>query len=96
MAEMQEEILWIAEAAHVPTIWATQVLDELAGEGTLTRAEITDAAMSARAEAVMLNKGPFIIDAIGTLDDILTRMKEHQSKKRSLFGALRMSRRLLH
>lgn len=29
MAEMQEEILWLAEAAHVPVIWATQVLENL-------------------------------------------------------------------
>jgi pyruvate kinase len=91
MAEVQEEILWIAEAAHVPTIWATEVLDNLAKEGMLSRAEVTDAAMSARAEAVMLNKGPFIIDAIDTLDDILTRMEQHQSKKRSLLRALRVS-----
>ncbi|HEX6309906.1 MAG TPA: pyruvate kinase [Longimicrobiales bacterium] len=91
MAEMQEEILWIAEAAHVPTIWATQVMDELATHGTLSRAEITDAAMSARAEAVMLNKGPFIVDAIRALDDILARMKDHQSKKRALYRALRVS-----
>jgi len=94
MAEMQEEILWIAEAAHVPTIWATQVLDNLARDGTLSRAEMTDAAMSARAEAVMLSKGPYIIDAIRALDDILVRMKEHQFKKRSLFRALHISKSL--
>ncbi|HEX2165926.1 MAG TPA: pyruvate kinase [Longimicrobiales bacterium] len=94
MAEVQEEILWIAEAAHVPTIWATEVLDKLAKEGRLSRAEVTDAAMSARAEAVMLNKGPFVIDAIGTLDDILGRMREHQSKKRSLLRALHVSHSL--
>ncbi|MGQ0813903.1 MAG: pyruvate kinase [Gemmatimonadota bacterium] len=91
MAEMQEEILWIAEAAHLPTVWATQVLENLARERTLSRAEVTDAAMSGRAEAVMLNKGPYIVDAIRTLDDILGRMQEHQSKKRPLFRALRVS-----
>lgn len=30
LAEIQEEILWICEAAHVPVIWATQVLETLA------------------------------------------------------------------
>ncbi|MEV7102260.1 pyruvate kinase, partial [Micrococcus luteus] len=30
MAELQEEILWLCEAAHVPAIWATQVLESLA------------------------------------------------------------------
>lgn len=91
MAELQEEILWIAEAAHAPTIWATEVLDRLAKQRMLSRAEITDAAMSARAEAVMLNKGPFVVEAIRTLDDILARMRTHQMKKRSLYRPLRVS-----
>jgi pyruvate kinase len=94
MAEVQEEILWIAEAAHVPTIWATQVLENLAKEGMLSRPEVTDAAMSARAEAVMLNKGRFIVEAIKTLDDILGRMQEHQSKTRDVFRALHVSKSL--
>ncbi len=46
--ELQEEIMWIAEAAHVPVIWATQVLETLAKKGHPSRAEITDAAMAER------------------------------------------------
>jgi pyruvate kinase len=89
LAEVQEEILWACEAAHVPVIWATQVLETLAKTGLPSRAEITDAAMSERAECVMLNKGPHILDAIRTLDDILRRMATHQSKKRPLMRALK-------
>lgn len=81
LAEVQEEILWLAEAAHLPVIWATQVLDTLARTGQPSRAEITDAAMSQRAECVMLNKGPYILTAVATLDDILYRMSGHQEKK---------------
>ena len=88
LAEVQEEILWACEAAHVPVIWATQVLDTLARTGQPSRAEITDAAMSERAECVMLNKGPHITNAIHTLDSILTRMQHHQHKKRSLLRRL--------
>ena len=33
MAEVQEEILWACEAAHMPVIWATQVLETLAKTG---------------------------------------------------------------
>jgi pyruvate kinase len=88
LAEVQEEILWACEAAHVPVIWATQVLDTLARTGQPSRAEITDAAMSERAECVMLNKGPHITDAIHTLDSILSRMQHHQHKKRSLLRRL--------
>lgn len=89
LAEVQEEILWAAEAAHMPVIWATQVLETLAKTGLPSRAEITDAAMGERAECVMLNKGPHITEAMRTLDDILRRMQAHQTKKRPLLRALR-------
>src|SRR4029453_6190817 len=88
LAEVQEEILWICEAAHVPVIWATQVLESLAKEGLPSRAEITDAAMGDRAECVMLNKGPHILRAVESLDDILQRMDAHKSKKRPMLRGL--------
>lgn len=81
IAEVQEEILWLCEAANVPVIWATQVLEGMAKNGLPTRAEVTDAAMASRAECVMLNKGPHIVDAIRMLDDVLVRMEAHQHKK---------------
>ncbi len=81
LAELQEEILWLCEAAHLPVIWATQVLETLTKEGIPSRPEITDAAMSERAECVMLNKGPHIEKAVISLDSILSRMQSHQSTK---------------
>jgi pyruvate kinase len=87
-AEMQEEILWLCEAAHVPVVWATQVLDALAREGLPTRGEVTDAAMASRAECVMLNKGPHIVAAIRLLDRVLTRMEGHQHKKTPMLRVL--------
>jgi pyruvate kinase len=94
LAEVQEEILWLCEAAHVPVIWATQVLETLAKKGQPTRAEITDAAMSVRAECVMLNKGPYITRAVRMLDSILGRMADHQSKKRPMLRPLRVAEAL--
>jgi len=91
LAEIQEEILWVCEAAHVPVIWATQVLEGLAQTGQPSRAEITDAAMSVRAECVMLNKGPHIHEAVRLLADILEKMEKHQYKKRNLFRSLSIS-----
>lgn len=88
LAEVQEEILWLAEAAHLPVIWATQVLENLAKRGQASRAEITDAAMGERAECVMLNKGPHIVEAITSLADILLRMEAHQHKKRAMLRKL--------
>lgn len=81
LAEIQEEILWMCEAAQVPVIWATQVLERGTKKGRPSRAEITDAAMSQRADCVMLNKGPYILAAIEMLDNILRRMQRHQQKK---------------
>jgi pyruvate kinase len=93
LAEVQEEILWICEAAHVPVVWATQVLESLAKDGMPSRAEITDAAMGHRAECVMLNKGPHVLSAVRVLDDILRRMQAHQAKKRSMLRELRLAHR---
>lgn len=91
LAEVQEEILWLCEAAHVPVIWATQVLERLAQRGMPSRAEITDAAMGERAECVMLNKGPHVVEAVALLDDILHRMQEHQQKKSAMLRKLQVS-----
>ncbi|MFA5732887.1 MAG: pyruvate kinase, partial [Acidithiobacillus sp.] len=88
LAEVQEEILWLAEAAHLPVIWATQVLEQLTKKGVISRPEFTDAAMGVRAECVMLNKGPYAVEAVHTLNDILTRMQAHQHKKFSRLRAL--------
>jgi pyruvate kinase len=91
LAEVQEEILWVCEAAHVPVIWATQVLETLAKKGMPSRSEITDAAMGERAECVMLNKGPYAVTTVSVLADILKRMQAHQEKKRSMLRQLHLA-----
>ncbi|MGM0678709.1 MAG: pyruvate kinase, partial [Pseudomonadota bacterium] len=88
MAEIQEEILWLCEAAHVPVIWATQVMESIAKTGVRSRPEFTDAAMSVRAECVMLNKGSYILDALRSLSAVLKIMQNHQRKKISRLRAL--------
>lgn len=83
LAELQEEILWVCDAARIPVMWATQVLEQEAKKGLPSRAEITDAAQSQRADCVMLNKGPHILGAIRTLDSILRRMQTLRFRKSS-------------
>ena len=87
-ASIQEEILRICEAAHIPDVWATQVLESLAKKGVPSRAEITDAAMAQRAECVMLNKGAYIEKAVKMLDRILRRMQRFQKKKETILPKL--------
>ena len=91
LAEVQEEILWMSEAAHMPTIWATQVLEGLTKSGIPSRAEVTDAAMGGRSECVMLNKGPHLVVALTALNSILRRMQAHQVKKRMLLRRLNIA-----
>jgi pyruvate kinase len=91
LSEVQEEILWLCEAAHVPVIWATQVLEGLAKGGAPTRAEVSDAVLSSRAECVMLNKGPGIVGTVEFLADVLERMEEHHDKRMNLMRRLSVS-----
>lgn len=92
LAEAQEEILWLGEAAYLPVIWATQVLDALNKTGVPSRAEVTDAAMGSRAECVMLNRGAHTLEALRFLRNVLERMEAHQEKKRSMLRKLSISR----
>lgn len=87
-ASIQEEILRICGAAHIPDIWATQVLESMAKKGVPTRAEITDASMAQRAECVMLNKGIYILKAVKLLDKILVKMQRYQKKKETILPKL--------
>ncbi|HFA49497.1 MAG TPA: hypothetical protein ENJ95_10835, partial [Bacteroidetes bacterium] len=84
IGRIQEEILSLCEAAHVTDIWATQVLENLAKKGIPSRSEITDATMAQRADCVMLNKGPYILEAIRLLDNILSDMEFYWEKNMPL------------
>ncbi|MBL8373052.1 pyruvate kinase [Accumulibacter sp.] len=81
LSEVQQEILWLCEAAHVPVIWATQILEGMAKKGSPSRAEVSDAAMSILAECAMLNKGPNIVETVRFLSGIIGRMDGHFVKQ---------------
>ncbi|MBG9979873.1 hypothetical protein HZY91_00895 [Facklamia sp. DSM 111018] len=91
LAELQQEIMWIAEAADVPVVWGTEVLANLVKSGIPTRAEVTDAAEGARADCVMLNKGNYIVEAVKMLNQIFKRMRQHQYKKTPKLRALNIA-----
>ncbi len=88
LSEVQEEILWLCEAAHVPVIWATQILEGMAKKGSPSRAEVSDAVMSSRAECAMLNKGPYIVETVRFLSGILSRMDTHLDKRKAMLRRL--------
>jgi pyruvate kinase len=88
LSEYQEEILWICEAAHVPVIWATQVLETLVKTGIPTRAEISDVTLGAKSECIMLNKGEHVDDAVVFVDDVLSKFEKHVYKKTAILRKL--------
>lgn len=89
MAEVPNLIALMAEAAHIPVVMATQVLESLAKSGLPSRAEITDAAFALRMEAVMLNKGPHITEAIRILHSISRKLGRSQRKNRQMLRKIR-------
>jgi len=88
LAEIQEEILWLCEAARIPVVWATHALDDLVKDGLPSRAETAEAAMARRAECVMLNKGPHVAEAIGFLAEVGGKMSRNQAKKTAQLAPL--------
>ncbi len=88
LSEMQQEMLWLCEAAHTPVVWATQVLDQFVRDGVPNRSEMTDAAFGQAAECVMLNKGPFLPEGVAFLRDVLARMDRHHAKRFERYGRL--------
>lgn len=93
MSEIQEEILWICEAAHTPVIWATQVLEQLNKTGIAARSEITDAYKAAQAECILINKGKHTHLVLDTIKDIAKRSHRHHLKKRYEMQALSIAKR---
>lgn len=93
IAEVQEEISWICEAAHLPMIWATQILETQVKTGLATRAEITDAVAAVQAECAMLNKGPYVLKGVKTLRSIDRRMHAHFEKKMGSLRPLQVAER---
>ncbi len=87
-ATIQEEILRICEAAFIPDVWATQVLESMAKNGVPSRAEITDAYRAQRAACVMLNKGVYIEKTVKLLDRIFIEMQRYQKKRETLLPKL--------
>jgi pyruvate kinase len=91
LVEIQDQILWLCEAAHVPVIWATQVLENLHKSGLATRAEVTDAGHATRADCIMINKGKHTLEVLKTLRDISERSAAIRIKNRLIYRPLKIA-----
>jgi pyruvate kinase len=86
---VQNEILRICAAAHLPVVWATQVLENFAKKGMPSRSELSDISQSMKADCVMLNKGPYIVEALSFLDRLLTQGESFQNKNLTMLPSLK-------
>jgi pyruvate kinase len=88
LSEMQQEMLWLCEAAHTPVVWATQAPDGYMHDGVANGSEMTDAAFAQAAECVMLDKGPHLAEDVAFLRDVLARMDLHHAKRFERYARL--------
>lgn len=86
LAYLQEEILDICTAAHMPVILATQVLENKMKTNIPSRAEISDVVFAHKAECVMLNKGDYALETIKILTTILKQMDLVFRKNKLLYS----------
>lgn len=86
LAYMQEEILDLCTAAHMPVILATQVLENKMKTNIPSRAEISDVAFAHKAECVMLNKGDYAVETIKILTTIFAQMDLIFRKNKLLYN----------
>ena len=82
LSKIQHEIQWPSEAVLV--------LEGMVRATQASRAEVTDAAMGQRAECIMLNKGPQVVEAVTFLRGILHRMNRHMVMKPPRLGLLKV------
>jgi len=92
IGRIQKEILAICAAGHIPVVWATQVLENLTKKGLPSRSEITDAVTALNAECVMLNKGPYINQAVKLLHNILSAMEGYQHKNEPMLPEIEFAK----
>jgi len=86
LASMQEEILDLCTATHMPVILATQVLENKMKTNMPSRAEISDVAFAHKAECVMLNKGDYALETIKILTTIFRQMDLIFRKNKLLYN----------
>ncbi|WP_179319947.1 pyruvate kinase [Winogradskyella helgolandensis] len=89
IGRVQNEILRMCTAAHTPVIWATQVLENLAKKGIPSRSEMSDINNALKAECIMLNKGPYILEVIQFLNEVLRNEESFQNKNEAMLPELK-------
>jgi pyruvate kinase len=77
---LQESLSRMCDAAQLPFLVATQILETMTRKGIRSRAEIIDAAGAARGQGILLNKGDHVVSAVHLLAGILRASNSPDTK----------------
>lgn len=88
LAAAMDDVVTLSASAHLPVVFATQVLEQLAKSGTPSRAEMSDVALASRCECVMLNKGINLPQTIAFLARQLEGNRKRSHKHRLMLRTL--------
>lgn len=88
LAAATDDLTVLCAAAHLPVVYATQILDTMNRTGTPARSEVADVVMGSRCEALMLNKGSYLEETVQFLDEMLCSIQQRQHKHRLMLRKL--------
>jgi pyruvate kinase len=88
LSAAMDDVVTLAAAAHLPVVFATQVLETLAKTGTPSRSEMSDVTAASKCECVMLNKGAHLTDAVAFLARLLEKQQHRNHKHRLMLRQL--------
>ncbi len=84
LSVIQEEILPMCRAAHLPVILATQILDTFAKKGMPTRPELSDLSFGSEFDCIMLNKGPYMVNVVNFIAETFVMLAQMKSNEQSI------------
>jgi pyruvate kinase len=84
LSVIQEEILPMCRAAHIPVVLATQILDTFAKKGMPTRPELSDLSFGSEFDCIMLNKGPYMVNVVNFIAETFVMLAQMKSNGQSI------------
>jgi len=84
LSVIQEEILPMCRAAHIPVILATQILDTFAKKGMPTRPELSDLSFGSEFDCIMLNKGPYMVNVVNFIAETFVLLSQMKNNEQSI------------
>ena len=76
LAEIEEELWKTCKAAHLPVIYADNLLENLPKNGSASRIELYHAIHNLRKDCLLLNQGAYLLTAVEKLNKTLISLEK--------------------